>query len=112
MRARVIGNRFILGNVVDLSGGSRRKEKRTSEGAMSKFTMRVAIIVLATALSATAYAAQRGGSAGVSGYSGGHGVSGYSGSHGVSGYSGGHGVSGYSGSHGVSGYSGSGGHRL
>jgi hypothetical protein len=75
--------------------------------------MRVAIIVLATALSATAYAAQKAGSAGgVSGYSGGHGVSGYSGSHGVSGYSGSHGVSGYSGSHGVSNYSGSGGHRL
>jgi hypothetical protein len=89
---------------------------------MSKFTMRVAIIVLATALSATAYAAQKAGSAGgvsgysgghgVSGYSGGHGFSGYSGSHGFSGYSGSHGVSGYSGSHGASGYSGSGGHRL
>ena len=87
---------------------------------MSKFTMRVAIIVLATALSATAYAAQKAGSAGGGGghsgghsgggYSGGHSVSGYSGGHGVSGYSGSHGVSGYSGRHGVSGYSGR--HRL
>src|SRR5664279_22824 len=93
MRARVIGNRFILENVVNLSGASRRKEKRTSEGAMSKFTLRVAIIVLATALSATAYAAQKAGSAGSAG--GGGGGHGGGVGHGGGGYSGGHGVSGY-----------------
>lgn len=70
---------------------------------MSKFTLSVAIIVLATALSATAYAAPKGGSPGVSGGGGG----GHGGGHGGGGYSGGHG-----GGHGVSGYSGSGGHRF
>ena len=60
---------------------------------MSKFTLRVAIIVLATALSATAYAAQKAGSAGSAG--GGGGGHGGGVGHGGGGYSGGHGVSGY-----------------
>jgi hypothetical protein len=66
---------------------------------MSKFTLRVAIIVLATALSATAYAASKGGSVGGGGGGGGGGGNG--GGHGGGGYSGGHG----GGGHGVSGYS-------